>query len=196
MHSIDRSAVKVSSHGRSLAARPKPGFANKAMRSMWYAVWLLLYLPSPRPAHGWRCALLRLFGARVGKGAKPYRGARIWAPWNLTMKDDSVMGDGVDCYNVDRITLGRGAIVSQRAFLCTASHDFDDAKFPLVSAPVIIEAEAWVAAEAFIGPGVRVEEGAVVFARTVVTKDVAPWTVVAGNPARAIRRRKRRTSSI
>jgi len=121
----------------------------------------------------------------------PYPDARIWAPWNLVMGDKSVLGDGVDCYSVDRISLGRGAVVSQRSFLCSAGHDFDRPGFVLTSAPIVIGEDAWVAAEGFVGPGVTVGEGAVVLARAVAVRDVAPMTVIAGNPARVVRSRSR-----
>ena len=178
-------------HGRRAVpvARPLPGRANQAARALWGIVRLFLFAPSPRLLHGWRRWLLRRFGATVGPGAKPYPGIRVWAPWNLAMGAGSVMGDGVDCYNVDRIALGAGAVVSQRAFLCSASHDIDDPGFALVTAPIVIGPGAWVGAEAFVGPGVTVEEGAVVAARAVVTRNVPAWRVVAGNPAVEIRTR-------
>lgn len=174
-----------------LTLQPPPGLANKAARAAWGIVWLLLYRPSPRPFHGWRRMLLRLFGARVGVGAMPYPSARIWAPWNLTMGASSTLGDGVDCYNVAQIWLCDGAVASQRAYLCSASRDIDAPGKPLMTAPIVLAKDAWVAAEAYVAPGVHVGEGGVAAARAVVTRDVAPWTVVAGNPARVIRQRKR-----
>jgi putative colanic acid biosynthesis acetyltransferase WcaF len=163
-----------------------PRRSSLARRVAWNLVWVLLYRPSPTPLHGWRRMLLRLFGAEIGAGAHPYPSARIWAPWNLEMGEASCLAPGVDCYSVDRITLGARAIVSQRASLCSATHDHNDPAFPLVTAPISIGADAWVAAEAFIGPGVAIGEGAVVGARTVAMRDVPARTVVAGNPARKI----------
>lgn len=188
MNTIARDPAREADRFRA-TQRAKPGFGNKALRATWNTAWLLLYRPSPRSFHGWRRMLLRIFGARIGRAAMPYPGARIWAPWNLVMADGSVMGDGVDCYTVDRIVLGRGAVVSQRAFLCSASHDFDRPGFALVSAPITIGANAWVAAESFVAPGVRIGDGAVVLARSVVVKDVPAASVVAGNPARVLRGR-------
>jgi putative colanic acid biosynthesis acetyltransferase WcaF len=142
--------------------------------------------------HGWRRFLLRCFGARIGRGAMPYPTAVIWAPWNLIMRDHSVMGDGVDCYSVTSIEIGEHASISQRAFLCAASRDIDDADHSLMTAPIVIGAHGWVAAEAYIGPGVTIAPGGVAAARAVVVRDVPAWTVVAGNPARPIRQRKPR----
>lgn len=174
-----------------LAMQPPPGLGNKLARALWGIVWLLLYRPSPRPFHGWRRMLLRLFGAKVGKGALAYPSAKIWAPWNLSLGPDCTLGDDVDCYNVAHVKLGAGAVASQRAYLCTASRDIDAPGKPLVTAPIVLADDAWVAAEAYVAPGVSVGEGGVAAARAVVTRDIAPWTVVAGNPARVIRQRKR-----
>src|SRR5207245_1084102 len=135
---------------------------------------------------GWRRFLLRCFGARVGAGARPYPRARVWAPWNLVMDEQSCLANDVDCYCVDRIELGRGAIVSQYAYLCSASHDFRSPDFDLVTAPIRIGEDAWVAARAFIGPGVSIGPRAVVAACSVVVRDVASEAVVAGNPARIV----------
>jgi putative colanic acid biosynthesis acetyltransferase WcaF len=164
--------------------------ANRAGRALWGMVWVLLFRPSPRPLHAWRRFLLSLFGARLGRGVRIYASATIWAPWNLTMGDFSVLGDHVDCYAVDRIEIGAHSIVSQYTFLCTATHDPDQPLFPLVTKPIRVGQQAWIAAAAFIGPGVTVGDGAVVGARACVFKDVAPWSIVGGNPARLIRMRK------
>jgi len=102
------------------------------------------------------------------------------------MKAGSCLAAGVDCYCVDKIVLGHDAVVSQRAFLCTATHDHGELGFRLMTGPVIISENAWVAAEAYIGPGVTVGAGAVAGARAVVVRDVPPGAVVVGNPARVV----------
>jgi putative colanic acid biosynthesis acetyltransferase WcaF len=171
--------------------RPSPhSLANRAARALWGGVWLLLFRPSPKPLHGWRRMLLRLFGARIGRGAVVHASARIWGPWNLDMGPFACLSHRVDCYAVDRIRIGAHAVVSQYSFLCAASHDIDQPDMPLTHAPITIGDHAWVAADAFVGPGVTIGEGAVVGARASVFKSVPPWTVVAGNPARLLRRRK------
>lgn len=105
------------------------------------------------------------------------------------MGDHSCLSHFVDCYCVDKVTLGRHATVSQYSHLCTASHDYNKADMPLVTAPIVIESFAWVTADVFVGPGVTVGEGAVVAARSTVVRDVQPWTVVAGASAKPIRSR-------
>ena len=105
------------------------------------------------------------------------------------MEEYSCIASGVDCYNVAPVIIGEQSTVSQGAYLCTASHDISDPKNHLVTKPIAIEGQAWIAAEAFVGMGVTIGEGAVVGARAAVFKDVEPWTVVGGNPARVIKRR-------
>ncbi|HYE18957.1 MAG TPA: putative colanic acid biosynthesis acetyltransferase [Tepidisphaeraceae bacterium] len=170
--------------------RSEHSLKNKLGRALWAAAWAVLYRPSPRPAHFWRRGLLRLFGATVDPASHPYPSARVWAPWNLTLGPESSLGDRVDCYCVARVTVGANVTVSQGAFLCAATHDYEDPMMPLVVAPITIGDGAWVCANAFVGPGVTVGAGAVVGACAVVTRDVPEWTVVAGNPARAVKTRK------
>ena len=166
-----------------------PRTHDRLRRLVWQCAWLLLFRPSPIPFHGWRRGMLRLFGASVGARAHPYPSARIWAPWNLTMEEGSCLGLASECYNVAPVILRRDAIVSQRAYLCTASHDMDAPDFALTASAIEIGPGAWVAADAFVGPGVKLGADAVAAARAVVVRDVAPATVVAGNPAREIRAR-------
>jgi len=164
--------------------------SSKLGRSVWNIVWLLFFRSTPRGVlYGWRRSLLRGFGAKIGKGVNILPSCKIWQPWNLTMGDYSCLSENVDCYSVDQITIGKQVVVSQGAFLCCASHDISSPIMELTFAPIIIEDSAWIAARAFVGPGVTIGEGAVVGACSVVTKDVSPWTVVAGNPVKVISKR-------
>jgi putative colanic acid biosynthesis acetyltransferase WcaF len=163
---------------------------SRLRRALWETACLLFFRPSPRLAHGWRRGVLQFFGARIGLGVAIYPSVHIWAPWNLTMDDGSSMGPGVECYCVNTVEIGMGATVSQFATLCTAGHDIRSPGFELQSAPIRIGSYAWVAAGAFVGPSVSVGDGAVLGARACVFKDVQPWTVVVGNPARKIGIRK------
>jgi putative colanic acid biosynthesis acetyltransferase WcaF len=174
----------------------KLSFRNKLGRLLWGLVWTMLFRVSPRSTHFWRRSLLRLFGARISPSAHIYPTVRIFAPWNVTMGDFSCLGDRVDCYSVGPICIGQHATVSQDAALCTATHDYRDVAFPLVVRPIEIANYAWVAARAFVGPGVRVGEGAVVGACCVVLRDVPAWWVVGGNPAQKIRERQMRCPEV
>ncbi len=170
--------------------KDKPGFWNKVFRYVWGILWFILARPIPRCLlNGWKLTLLRIFGAKVHKSSIVYSNARIYMPWKLEMKEYSILGSEVDCYNVDMIKIGAHVIVSQKSYLCSASHDFSERDMPLITAPIIIEDNAWIAADVFIGMGVTVGQGAVVGARASVFKDVEPWTVVGGNPARFIKNR-------
>ncbi len=162
---------------------------NRIARGIWMIVWTLLFRPTPKVFHGWRKLLLRLFGAKIGRGVNVYPSVKVWAPWNLRMADYSCMASDVDCYNVAPITIGEHTTVSQYSFLCAASHDFEQSDMPLVTAPIVIADQVWICADVFVGPSVTVGQGAVVGARSTVMKDVKPWTVVAGNPARVVKQR-------
>lgn len=162
---------------------------DRLRRLIWKIARLLLFRPTPVALHGWRAKVLRFFGAQIDGRVYPYPDVDIWAPWNLHMAPESCLGPGVICYNVAKVTLGYGVTVSQRSHLCTASHDFDDPGFPLTGAAITLHKGAWIASEAFIGPGVTIGPHAVVLARCVVVRDVAPCTVMGGNPARRLRDR-------
>jgi putative colanic acid biosynthesis acetyltransferase WcaF len=133
--------------------------------------------------------LLRCFGARIGRHVNVYPSARIYFPWNLTVGDWSAIGEDAFIYNLGPVTLGRKVTVSHRAHLCAGTHDYTRTDLPLLKPPIRVGDEVWICTEAFVGPGVTIGEGAVVGARAVVVKDVAPWTVVVGNPARVIKKR-------
>ena len=174
-----------------MAKRDSANFplSHKALRAVWGLVWLFGAAWTPAPFGAWRHFLLRLFGAKIARTASVRGGARIWYPPNLRMDDHAVLADGVICYNMAQIHIGARSIVSQRAVLCGGTHDFTRATRPLITQPITIAADVWIASEAFIGPNVTVPEGCVIGARAVVTGPLEPWTVYAGNPARAIKRR-------
>jgi putative colanic acid biosynthesis acetyltransferase WcaF len=169
-------------------------FRNRIARALWGTVYIFVFRLTPRPAHGLRAALLRLFGATIGRNCHVYPRARIWAPWNLVMEDDSGLADDVNCYSMAQITIGAKAVVSQGAHLCAGTHDYEDPGFQLYALPIMIGAQAWICTEAFVGPGVEVGQGAVIGARAVVTKSMPEWTVCAGNPCRPFKPRRIRAS--
>jgi putative colanic acid biosynthesis acetyltransferase WcaF len=179
-------------HYRATGGRFRPSSLsrrNQAARALWGVVWILLFRPSPKILYGWRRFLLRLFGARLGRGAVVHASVRVFAPWNLEMGEYACLSHFIDCYCVDRISIGAYATVSQYSFLCSASHDHRHFEMPLITKPVEIGAHAWVAADVFVAPGVEIGEGAVVQARSTVLDDVPAWTIAAGHPARPIRER-------
>ncbi len=170
---------------------PSPhSLTNKIGRVMWGVVWCLFFRPSPRVFLGWRRVLLRCFGATIGPGVKVMPSVRIWAPWNLTMDAESCIGNFVDCYCVDQIRIGAHATVSQYSYLCGATHDITDPNMRLTASPITIGDQAWVCADVFVAPGVTIGQGTVVGARSSVFKDLAPWVVAAGSPAKVLKKRE------
>lgn len=139
--------------------------------------------------------VLRLFGARVGAHVHVYPSTRLYMPWNVELGEWAAVGEDVFIYSLGRVRIGRGVAISYRAHVCAGSHDLEDPALPLLRPPVCIEEGAWIGTEAYIGPGVTVGAGAVVGARSVVVKDVEALDVVAGNPARRLRKRRLRASA-
>lgn len=164
--------------------------SNRLYRALWILTWLLLARWTPRPLRAWRRFLLRSFGARMGQGADVRGAAKVWSPSNLIMHDYALVGPGVHCYNMATVELGRFVVISQRAHICGGTHEIDEPTMQLRARPIRIGAHAWVAAEAFVGPGVTIGEGTVLGARGVATRDLEPWSVYAGNPARWIKARR------
>ena len=156
----------------------------------WGVVCCLLFRPTPYFAlKKWRVWLLARFGMKGSKWNAVNPSVRIWAPWNVEMGHAVAIDDCVNLYSVDKITIGTKVAISREAFICTASHDITKANRPLVTAPITIGDGVWIGARAIILPGVTIGEGAVVAAGAVVTKDVEPWAVVAGNPAKVVKQR-------
>ena len=171
--------------------RPAFSLGNRLRRLVWGICWVLLYRTSPRPLHAWRSMLLRLFGATMGPNCHFYPASKIHSPWNLFCADQVTAGDGVEIYNPAPLRLGSHAILSQGAYVCGATHDFDDPAFPYLAYAMEIGTYAWICARACVGPGVNVGEGAVLGLGSVATKNLEPWTVYAGVPAVKVKERKR-----
>jgi putative colanic acid biosynthesis acetyltransferase WcaF len=171
--------LKDSPHGRG----------SRMARMLWGVVWLALFRPSPRNMHWWRNMLLRLFGAKLHPTARIYPRARCWAPWNLRMGVYACVSDDVDVYCVDRITIGDYSTVSQYSYLCGATHEFEHIDRPLIPRPIVIGRRCWIAADVFVAPGVTISDGVVVGARSSVFRDLPPWTVCVGTPAKPLRPR-------
>ena len=169
--------------------RPSFSVSNRMGRLAWSIIWTFLFRPSPRPFHSWRAFLLRGFGAELGPNCHFYPRSRVWAPWNLVCADGVTLGDEAEIYNPSLITMGSHAIVSQQAYICGATHDYNDPTFPLISFPMSLGAYSWVCARACVSPGVNVGEGAVLGLGSVATRDLEPWTVYAGVPAKPVKHR-------
>jgi putative colanic acid biosynthesis acetyltransferase WcaF len=164
---------------------------NQIARFIWAMVWAVFARPLPRSlGNDWKLFLLRLFGAKVHSTAKVYSSVRIYMPWNLEMEEYSCLSPEVDCYNVAKVKIGAHSTVSQKTYLCAASHDITKSNYPLVTAPIVIKDQVWIGAAVFVGMGVTIGQGAVVGATASVYKNIEPWSVVGGNPAKFIKKRE------
>ncbi len=180
-------------------SKPKDGgpsfpLSNRFERGVWNVVWLILGRLMPPPfGHSWRRILLRAFGARMGAGSVVYPSARIWLPRHLSLGAKATLGPGVQCYNMAPIKIGVGTVISQRSFLCAGDHDHRDSDFQLVTRPIVIGAECWIAAEAYVAPGISIGDRAVLAARGCAITDIPACSVWGGNPAKQIGLRSEQT---
>ncbi len=159
---------------------------QKIGRVLWWAVQATVWRWSWHNHYGWRRFLLRRFGACVHPEARVRPSVRIECPWNLTLGANTVVGDFAILYALGPIALGDRVTVSQYAHLCAGTHDFSKPDFPLLRPPIVIEDDAWIAADAFVGPGVTVGRRAVLGARACAFKDLNPGTIYGGNPAKPL----------
>jgi putative colanic acid biosynthesis acetyltransferase WcaF len=162
------------------------------LRMCWALVEGSLFRWSPRPWHGFRARLLKLFGAQIAEPRQVviFPTVKITFPWLLRMAPRSMIGRHVTIYNLATVTLEYGANISQNCHVCAGTHEFNDWSMPLVTKPITIGRNAWVAADVFVGPGVTIGELAVIGARSVVIKDMPAHMICAGNPCRPLKPRQ------
>lgn len=178
MQHLDKFELPVGFRGRS-----------GAWCQLWWLVQFCLFATSPQFMYGWRRFLLRAFGAKIGKGVIIRPSVRVTYPWKLSLGDYAWIGDDVDLYTLDEITIGAHAVVSQRSYLCTGSHDPASRTFRIYAKPIIIEEGAWVATDVFVGPGVTIGRNALIGARSSLLKDAEPDFIYFGSPAKKIKPR-------
>jgi putative colanic acid biosynthesis acetyltransferase WcaF len=150
-----------------------------------------LFRYSPRIFWSWRVSILRMFGASIGSDVHIYPTVLIALPWNLAIGAEASIGDRAIVYNLGGISIGAGATISQGAHLCAGTHDYRRADLPLLKLPIAIGEGAWVCADSFVGPGVKIGDYAIVGARAVAMRDVGDWSIVVGNPAKIVGERPR-----
>lgn len=168
-----------------------PGFRGRGavVVQLWWIVQGVLFRPSPQFLYGWRRFLLRLFGAKIGKGVIVRPSVSITYPWKLTIDDYAWVGDDVDLYTLGEIEIGKNSVVSQRSYLCTGSHDFEDLSFAIYAKKITIKEECWLATDVFVAPGVTIGKGAVVGARSSVFKTIDGGKVYMGTPVKVVKER-------
>jgi putative colanic acid biosynthesis acetyltransferase WcaF len=168
-----------------------PGFRGRSalVVQLWWLIQGTLFGLSPQFMYGWRNFLLRIFGAKIGKGVIVRPSVRITYPWKLKIGDYSWVGDNVELYTLGEIVIGNNAVVSQRSYLCTGSHDYTKSAFDIYALPVVIEDEAWVATDVYVAPGVTIGRGAVIGARSSVFSDMPACMICIGSPAKPVKPR-------
>jgi putative colanic acid biosynthesis acetyltransferase WcaF len=165
---------------------------EKIGRVLWAVAQATLFRGSFHNLYGFRAWLLRRFGAKLGRNVRIRPSVRVEIPWNLTIGDDVSVGDAAILYALGPITIGSRSFLSQYAHLCAGTHDFTDPAYPLLRPPITIGEDCWVAADAFVGPGVTIGDGVVVGARSGVFTDLPAWTVCVGSPAKPVKPRELR----
>lgn len=169
--------------------RPAFSFRNRAGRVLWSVVYVFLFRPSPRPFFAFRNLLLKCFGAKIGQGCHIYPKAEIWAPWNLVCEDVVAIADNAVIYNPGLVYCGSHSTISQQAYICGATHDYDDPNFPLVSGEIVLGPYSWVCARSTVQMGVTLGAGSVLGLGGVATKNLEDWMIYGGIPARKIKKR-------
>lgn len=178
------------------AFRLPPGFRGRSAVTvqLWWILQATVFACSPQFMYGWRRWLLRCFGAQVGKDVLIRPSVRVTFPWKVSIGDYAWVGDDVVLYSLGEIEIGKNAVVSQRTYLCAASHDYTKVDFPIHSAKIRIGSQAWLATDVFVAPGVTIGEGAVVGARSSVFHDMPPMRVCTGSPAKPGKPRRSESS--
>ena len=157
---------------------------TKLKMALWWFIEAILFRPSLHKMNGWRCMLLRAFGAKVGHNTFINSRAKIWFPWNLEIGSNGGIGFDALIYNLDKVIIEDYATVSQRVHVNTGSHDYTDPAFPLITRPIHIGVGAFIGTDSYIGLGVNIGEMAVIGARSVVVSDMPSYTVSHGHPCR------------
>jgi putative colanic acid biosynthesis acetyltransferase WcaF len=177
-------------HSQNSAYESPWTLSQRLKMLIWEYTWILLCSWTPKPVNTWRLFILRLFGAKLYGKPFVHQRARIQIPWNLTMHHKSCIGDRANVYTLGKVEIMEHATIAQEAYICTGTHAFDKPTMNLVTVPIKIGKNVFVGARAFIMPGITIGDYAVIGANSVVSKDVEPWTVVGGNPAKFIKKRE------
>jgi len=165
--------------------------AQRIKMLVWDYTWAIFCSWTPKPANAWRIFILRLFGTKIYGKPFVHQRARIQIPWNLTLYNRAAIGDRTVIYSLGEIVIHESAIVSQEAYVCTGTHAFENSNKNLITAPVVIGANSFIGARAFILPGITIGAHAIVGACSVVTKNVDEGETVRGNPATASKKKEK-----
>lgn len=167
--------------------QPTFTLTNRLRRLLWIVSWALLCRWTPRPLHAWRVFILRIFGAKIGRGNAIYPNVIIWAPWLLQTEDVVRIGPGAEIYNPGGVYFSHHVTISQSAYICGATHDYNSQDFTYITKELRLDPYVWICARATLLPGAYCEEGSILGAGSLTSKRLKAWTVYAGNPAKAVR---------
>lgn len=162
---------------------------SKLVVQLWWLVQSLLFKTSPQFLYGWRRFLLRSFGAQIGKKVIIRPSVQVTYPWKIKIGNYSWIGDDVVLYSLGEIEIGANTVISQRSYICTGSHDYNKQDFPIYAKKITIEEGCWLATDVFVAPGLRIEKGTIVGARSSVFNDLKAFSIYAGSPAKFVRKR-------
>jgi putative colanic acid biosynthesis acetyltransferase WcaF len=157
-------------------------------RLLWFFVYPVFFRYSPRLIYSWRNFILRLLGAKIGKGVKIYPSAKITYPWLLELGDNVVISWNVEIYNLGYIKIGEKTVISQNVHLCAGTHNYQSKKFELIRSSIKIGKNVWIAADAFVGPNVVISDYSILSSRTVLMKSIESHSIYGGNPAGFIKK--------
>jgi len=157
---------------------------------LWWLVQSTIFAMSPQFLYGWRRFILRMFGAKVGKGVLVRPSVKITYPWNVSFDEHAWIGDEVVLYSLSNISIGNHAVISQRSYICTGFHDYSKSSFDTILKNVVIENGVWLATDVFVAPGVRIKEGCIVGARSSVFSDLPSNMICIGTPAKPTKKRE------
>ncbi|GGG42453.1 colanic acid biosynthesis acetyltransferase WcaF [Croceivirga lutea] len=162
---------------------------SKLFVQLWWVVQTVFCNPSPQFMYGWRRFWWRLFGAKVGKKVIIRPSVKCTYPWKVKIGDYSWIGDQVVLYSVDSITIEKNTVVSQKSYLCTASHDYKLSNFPTITSPIYIKEGCWLASDVYVAPGVTIGQETLVGARSSVFSSLPDKKICVGSPAKPIKDR-------
>ncbi|MFT6841340.1 MAG: putative colanic acid biosynthesis acetyltransferase WcaF [Psychroserpens sp.] len=168
-----------------------PGFRGRSavVVQLWWVVQASLFAWSPQFMYGWRRFLLRLFGAQIGKNVIVRPNVKVTYPWKVTIGNYSWIGDNVELYSLGEIEIGANVVVSQKSYLCTGSHDYLKEDFPIYAEKITIKDECWLATDVYVAPGITIEKGIVIGARSSVFTNLTKQGVYIGSPAKFYKER-------
>lgn len=162
---------------------------SKFKVQLWWMIQSSLFAWSPQFLYGWRRFLLRMFGAEIGEKVIIRPNVKLTYPWKVKIGRYSWIGDNVELYSLGEIEIGENVVISQKCYLCTGSHDYQATDFPIYAKKITINDQCWLATDVYVAPGVRINKGTVVGARSSVFGDLEGEGVYVGSPAKFIKKR-------